>query len=160
MKGYVKSATDRYIMVALIVGVLLAVVFALREDQATLEDDAKRLQGRWRSVYMQSGSHTVETSRQFFSFDGETFAYGVEGGILHKGTFTLDSSSSPKTLDLAVTESGKEPIGRPLILGIYELDNETLKLCFARPGEKRRPKEFPYEQGSMHELIAFTKEKP
>ena len=57
----------------------------------------------------------------------------------------LDPSKSPKTLDAAVTEG---PNKGGVILGIYEISGDTLKVCFDPEG-KKRPTQFKTLSGSQ-----------
>jgi uncharacterized protein (TIGR03067 family) len=57
---------------------------------------------------------------------------------------TIDPSRSPRAMnswDLA------DPAADQTVPGIYELDGNTLKLCFALPCDKR-PKEFTTKKGT------------
>jgi uncharacterized protein (TIGR03067 family) len=68
-----------------------------------------------------------------------------------KGTFTLDATRTPKTIDL--TPAGAKPI-----LGIYKLEKETLTICYGEPG-KPRPTAFAAKAGSGHTLMVWVREK-
>jgi uncharacterized protein (TIGR03067 family) len=60
------------------------------------------------------------------------------GDQLDKGTVKLDASKTPKTIDIMGTEGPNK--GRT-ILAIYELQGDTLRVCYDLGG-KERPKEF------------------
>ena len=60
---------------------------------------------------------------------GKTFAQGEA-----KGTYKVDATKTPKTIDMTFTEG--PPKGLTL-RGIYELDDATYKLCIANPGSDR-----------------------
>jgi uncharacterized protein (TIGR03067 family) len=44
-------------------------------------------------------------------------------------------------------------------LGIYELDGDTLRLCFALPDRPVRPSEFSASKGSVRALTEFKRGK-
>jgi uncharacterized protein (TIGR03067 family) len=72
-----------------------------------------------------------------------------------KGTLKLDATKNPKTID-ALPDGPAGKMGP--ILGIYEIDGDTLKLCFAAPGMER-PKDFTCKAGSGHTLTVWMREK-
>jgi uncharacterized protein (TIGR03067 family) len=78
--------------------------------------------------------------------------FGTAGPI-GTGTFKLDPSAMPKTIDSSPAADPSKPI-----LGIYEFEGETLKICNAQPG-KSRPSDFEAKAGSGHTLIVWQREK-
>lgn len=66
------------------------------------------------------------------------------------GAFQLDSSKQPKTIDISM--------GRQTMLGIYEMDGDTLKVCYGRNGVER-PTEFKAAAGSNYIMIVFKRLK-
>ena len=46
------------------------------------------------------------------------------------------------------------------MLGIYELEGDTFKVCFAAPGKADRPTEFKSAAGSGHRLLVLKRETP
>ena len=54
--------------------------------------------------------------------------------------------------------SANAPPGTKPILGIYTIENDRLKLCFAAPG-KERPKEFASKEESGCVLTEWEREK-
>ena len=65
--------------------------------------------------------------------------------MIQVGTQKLDPSKSPKTIDVTMTEG---PSKGTVMLGIYEIDGDTLKVCFD-PHGKKRPTEFKSAPGSQ-----------
>jgi uncharacterized protein (TIGR03067 family) len=61
--------------------------------------------------------------------------------------YRLDTSKTPKQIDLTVTAKGA-----PIIKGIYALDGDELRLCFSIMG-KDRPTEFASKPGAAEFLI-------
>ena len=80
-----------------------------------------------------------------------TFANGkitVDPGADQRvGTFRLDGSTSPKSID--ILEDGET---KP-VLGIYEFDGKTLKLCMAGRVGTGRPTHFRTKQGTKLVLL-------
>ena len=64
--------------------------------------------------------------------------------MIQVGTQKLDPSKSPKTIDVTVTEGLNKGA---VMLGIYEINGDTLKVCFDPEG-KKRPTEFKSASGS------------
>jgi uncharacterized protein (TIGR03067 family) len=76
-------------------------------------------------------------------------------GTYDEGTFKLDPSTKPKSLDLVATDGPNK--GKQL-LAVYELDGDTLKVCYDLTG-KNRPKEFRTTEGSQLYLVIYKREK-
>jgi len=103
--------------------------------------DLDRLQGTWVLVEMQREGEDVPAE----DFKGWTAVY--EGNritlrdgdrVRRRGIVTLDPSRKPKAIN---TWDQDGPYEDQTVPGIYELDGDTLRLCFSRPGSER-PKEF------------------
>lgn len=71
------------------------------------------------------------------------------------GTFTIDATAKPKNLEFI---PGQDIDKGKTCHGIYELDGDTYKVCFAPPG-KERPKEFAAKPGSGYTLHIWKREK-
>jgi uncharacterized protein (TIGR03067 family) len=113
-------------------------------------EDVERLQGAWSFASLEvNGSRVPESafggSRMLI--EGERFSL-TSAGADYAGTFTLDVSRSPKTLDIHFTEG---PEAGNTALGIYELDADTWTLCLGLVGSER-PREFATRPGSDHAL--------
>jgi uncharacterized protein (TIGR03067 family) len=125
-------------------------------------DDAKtemaKLEGEWSMVsgkangtampddLVKSGKRTAK--------DGET-AVSVGGAVYFKAKFTVDPTKKPKAIDYTMTEG---PTKGKTQLGIYELDGDTVKFCFAAPG-KDRPTDFTADAGSQRTLSVWKRDK-
>jgi uncharacterized protein (TIGR03067 family) len=73
-----------------------------------------------------------------------------------RGTSRIDPTASPKTMDIAIIDGALK--GRTL-KGIYTLEGDTYKICFALDG-KDRPTEFVSEPGSGNIFWVFQRSKP
>jgi uncharacterized protein (TIGR03067 family) len=116
------------------------------------DDDAKKIQGTWvvdPSTF--KGIEDKETLKEVlkeaewirFIFEGDTFTMKhppgpppFEKGREEKGGYRLDPTKNPKQIDLI--DSAR---------GIYELDGDTLKLCWDQRGKDNgRPTKFAWDK--------------
>jgi uncharacterized protein (TIGR03067 family) len=144
-----------------IVGVIaVAVVVLVSGGAGASGDDVKKemtqLEGEWSMVSgVASGQAMpktmVETGKRV-ARDGETtITFG--GQLYFKAKIKIDPSKSPKAIDYEMTEG---PTRGKTHLGIYERDGDTVKFCFAAPGQER-PTEFTSKEGSQRTLSVWKK---
>jgi uncharacterized protein (TIGR03067 family) len=115
-----------------------------------MDKDVAALHGDWDVTSLEVEGATMASglfSGSGIIIDGDNFTT-VAMGEGYGGTFTVDSSVSPKTLDLKFLEG---PHSGMTSLGIYELVGNDWKLCIAFAGLDR-PKDFVTESGSGHAL--------
>ena len=130
----------------------VAVLAATGTSKADDKEDTDRLQGAWKAVsYEEDGrDDVVSLSRTFaFDFKGDAFSFPW-ADLKITGKFKIDSAKKPKVIDLS-TEDAK---GMGLH-GIYELEGDTLKLCFG----VERPKEFKTKANSKQWMLVLKREK-
>src|SRR5215216_2242606 len=136
------------------------VLFALAGTAAA--QDAKKemaqLEGEWT---MESGEidgqampeEMRKTAKRVVK-DGET-TVTIGGQLFMKAKFTIDPAKKPKAIDYTMTGG---PTEGKTQLGIYELDGDTVKFCFAAPG-KDRPTDFTAKEGSHRTLSVWKRDK-
>jgi len=134
---------------------VLSVGFLLAADAQ--KDDAvkkekEKLKGTWKSVDEKRQAVIVITDDSMTV----TLKAGDKDRV-YKGTYKLDPSQKPKTLDFMVSEGPDEHKGKTS-LQIYELDGDKLKWCANEPGKDGRPKEFAAQGGYL--LIELKRDKP
>ena len=119
-------------------GVLIVSVLVsgrARAADATAEDLA-RMQGDWMVAAMWSGGIKVpddEAQALFRTVEGNRYTVSRYSKPSSTGTFQIDATASPKTID-STPEVAKD---KPPILGIYEFDGQTLRIANAQPGQPR-----------------------
>ena len=86
--------------------------------------------------------------------EGDKYTVTV-GDKVDKGTVKLDPKAKPKALDITGTEG---PNKGKTILGIYERDGDTLRICYVLSG-KDRPKAFETKAGTQLFLVTYKREK-
>ncbi|HEV3386733.1 MAG TPA: TIGR03067 domain-containing protein [Gemmata sp.] len=126
------------------------------------QDDGKKemmlLEGEWSMVSGEASGNslpkeTVATGKRVAK-DGET-TITLGGQVYFKAKFSIDPTKKPKTIDYTMTEG---PTKGKTHLGIYELDGDTVRFCFAAPG-KDRPTEFSAKEGSERTLSVWKRDK-
>jgi uncharacterized protein (TIGR03067 family) len=68
----------------------------------------------------------------------------------------IDPAQYPRTIDIEVTAG---PYAGTVYLGIYELEGEKLRICFAMPDRPERPTDFTAAPGSGRALTEFVREE-
>jgi len=122
-----------------------------RKELALLEGEWSMVSGEANGLSMPK--ETVQTGRRVAK-DGQT-TITLGGRVYFKAKFNIDPTKKPKTIDYAMTEG---PTKGKTHLGIYELEGDTVKFCFAAPG-KDRPTEFTAKEGSQRTLSVWKREK-
>jgi uncharacterized protein (TIGR03067 family) len=79
------------------------------------------------------------------TFEGDKYSVKVGDRVVEAAILKLDLSKSPKTMDSKVTDG---PNKGKVYLSIYEISDDTLKVCFDEEG-KKRPTEFKGEGGAQ-----------
>lgn len=147
----------------LVVGVFLtaiaAIALAADAKDEVIRKDRNQIKGTWRVVgLVANGNMAMEQdARKLTVVNGSdgTWSLRSEGKEISKGTSTFDPTKKPKTIDFTPTEG--ETKGSQY-LGIYELSENTRRMCFASLG-KERPNDFSSAPGSEHICVTFEREK-
>jgi uncharacterized protein (TIGR03067 family) len=121
-----------------------------------VKKEMAQLEGEWTMV---SGERDGQKLPEDFVKSGKRVAKdGVStvtfgDTLFMKAKLTIDPGKKPKTIDYDVIDGqGK---GKT-VLGIYEIDGDTVKFCFAAP-DKDRPTEFASKEGSGHTLSVWKR---
>ena len=126
-----------------ITGMILCSVFSLfavgvrAEDTPEVAKDRKKFQGTWTFESVEAGGKKLPPDLfkdMTVTFEGDHYSVKMGSKVVEAATQKLDPSRSPRTLDATVTEG---PNKGSVILGIYEIDGDTLKVCFDPEGKKR-----------------------
>ena len=149
------------LLVLLAAGVLVGSVMA--EDRKAPAKDEKKVKdeeailGTWKVEKVDTGTtngpkaEEFEKKRYIFQKGGRVTAISPSGEV-GAGEYKLDPSASPKTLDLIQTDP------KDGTLCLYELDGDTLNLCYTFGDESSRPREFKAD-GKKVRVMTFTRVK-
>jgi uncharacterized protein (TIGR03067 family) len=116
--------------------------------------DIERLQGTWQQVGYERDGIAEPLDEQGWkprtTFEGSTFTVTLaDGSIYIKGTIALDSTRSPKSMDMTDTFG---PEAGQTLLAIYSLEGDRFVFCAAYPGLDR-PTEFRTRQGQVMRIM-------
>lgn len=138
--------------------VLVAVGLLMAADSDSVKKEMALLEGEWAMV---SGEIDRQPLPEQFlkgarrvARDGET-TVTINGQLFMKARFKVDPDKKPRTIDYTMT--GGPSTGKTQ-LGIYDLDGDTVKFCFASPGQAR-PSEFATRDGSGLTLSVWKRVK-
>jgi uncharacterized protein (TIGR03067 family) len=149
-------AMMKTIRIAVLIGMTIS--SAWTEEDEAVKNDLAQLQGEWSMV---SGSadgqpmpdQMLKQMKRICQGDELTTTIGSQ--VFFKAKISIDPSTQPKTIDYQMTEGftkGKKQ------LGIYEVNGETFKSCFGRPGAER-PTDFNSKAGDGRTLTVWRREQ-
>ncbi len=124
---------------------------AAKKDMAQLEGEWSMVSGvadgfKMDQERVKSGRRVAKDGVTSISFGGQPY---------FKARYTIDPTKKPKTIDYVMIEG---PTKGKKHLGIYELDGDTVKFCFAAPGADR-PTEFSSKEGSEQTFSVWKRDK-
>jgi uncharacterized protein (TIGR03067 family) len=132
--------------------VLVPMLAAFGDDSKT---DEKALQGTWEITDAELAGKKLPKGKPI-TLTMEDGKYLVKAESDDKGTYTLDATKKPKEIDIKGTDG---PNKGKTFLAIYELDGDSLKVCYDLAG-KERPKEFKTTPGTFQFLATYKRKKP
>jgi uncharacterized protein (TIGR03067 family) len=143
-------------LIVSLAALVILVCASVAQDAAKKE--LSQLEGEWSMVSGQADGQAmpeelVKTGKRVAK-DGET-TISIGGQVYLKAKFSIDPAKKPKAIDYTMTEG---PTKGKTHLGIYELDGDTVKFCFAAP-DKERPTEFTAKEGSQRTLSVWKRDK-
>jgi RNA polymerase sigma factor (sigma-70 family) len=133
--------------------------------------DLELLQGTWNIDSMEWGGKSLPKELMTgykFVFDGNKLSWEAAIGIMsragkisaiddavHPCEFKIDPGQDPKQIDITLQLKR----GDRTLLGIYEIKDDTLKVCYFASNNGRRPTEFATKEGVNTGLIVLTRAK-
>jgi uncharacterized protein (TIGR03067 family) len=121
------------------------------------KDDVKNMEGTWLAATAElAGAPFPDKIRQSMKLilKGDRYTVFV-GKMPDQGTCKVDASKKPKALDITGTDG---PNKGKTFLAIYELNGDTLKVCYDLSG-KQRPAEFMTRADTQLFLVTYQMEK-
>ena len=118
------------------------------DDTADREKEVRKFQGTWTFESSEAGGQKLPADALkglVLTFEGDKHTVRKGDEVIQVGIQKLDPSQLPKAIDVTMTEG---PSKGAVMLGIYEFDGDTLKVCFDAGG-KKRPTRFESAPGSQ-----------
>jgi uncharacterized protein (TIGR03067 family) len=144
----------------LLAGLGLPIAFGAPQDDV-FSKELKAMAGTWRPIAAENNGYkapeeSLKETRWIRDADGKWVFQRGDKTVLEWAIKKIDATKKPKTIDIEVaTGQHKGTIYR----GIYELDGDTLWICFAMPERAERPTEFSAAKGSICALSEFKRVK-
>ena len=102
------------------------------------------LQGAW-TMTSNNGQDMAGSGQVIVTtITGNKYEQTVNGQLAERGTFKVDESKKPMTVDVSIAEG--QDAGK-LELGVFQLSGKTLTGKFAQPGATTRPTDFSPADG-------------
>jgi uncharacterized protein (TIGR03067 family) len=144
-----------------VVGLMLASSLLMAADapKDAVKKEYDKFEGTWKmESFTVDGKPTpIETFAEFrMTLKGENFTTVTAEGKTN-GTYKVDPSKSPKTIDITFTGG---PLDGLTMLGVYKLDGDTYTVCLPAGGGKERAKELDSKPGSGLVLEVLKRVKP
>lgn len=136
-------------------GLLLTSCNRQQPAAAAPKTDLDRFQGTWNLVAAVEDGNVLpqdKVKQEKIVFKGDTFRFlGLsEDATSKEGTVKVDENKTPKEMDVISTN-------KEVMLGIYRMDNNGYKVCFA-PAGKPRPTDFASKPGSGYILQSWARQ--
>jgi uncharacterized protein (TIGR03067 family) len=133
---------------------VVAAAVAYGQDSAA---EIKALNGVWTPASAELGGkpfpdEVLKTMKLVMA--GEAYTATV-GKAIDKGTVKLDLTKKPKAMDIVGNDG---PNKNKTFLAIYELNGDTLRICYDLSG-KARPTEFKTQPDALIFLVNYKRSK-
>jgi uncharacterized protein (TIGR03067 family) len=115
-----------------------------------VDSERAKFQGSWKLLTFNLDGEQATLSmanRYLFRFEGNNYTDIRSGQTRSQGTFALDPTQSPPSIDLSEATGVK-------MYGIYRLEGDRLTICLC---EEQRPTEFASRAGQRRVLMVLER---
>lgn len=125
--------------------------------EEAVKKDHLAIEGLWQAVSVEVNGNAVNPDdvKKITTDNGRDGEWTllVEGKEIADGTSTIDPTVTPKTIDFKTTKGAN---AGQTTYGIYEMTENTRRICYAEPG-RPRPADFSAPAGSGRILAVFER---
>lgn len=142
-----------HVLLVPVLGGVLAVAATAFAGSQPAKREAERLQGAWTPTKIE-GANPGKVNGLRVTVKGDKITLVGADDETQEFTFKLDPAAKPKRIDITFT------LGT--LLGVYELDGDTLKVCYSEIQESekgRRPTDLTAPAGSKRYLWVLKRDK-
>jgi uncharacterized protein (TIGR03067 family) len=123
--------------------------------------ELKAMAGSWEPIFTENNGYKSsegDLTGTLWTRDADGKWVARRGGktLVEWAVKNIDPTQNPKTIDIEVTAGAYKGV---VYLGIYELDGDTLRICFALPDKPERPTDFSAAKGTVRALSEFKRVK-
>jgi uncharacterized protein (TIGR03067 family) len=121
-----------------------------------VKDELKKFAGTWKLVaanFSEEDQKPEQVKTGSLVVEGDHFTLKFNNEV-HKGKFVIDPAKKPKTIDVEFTAGALKD---SQVKGIYQIDGDTRKSCFAMPNQDR-PTDF--DRGKDKYVWTWKADKP
>jgi uncharacterized protein (TIGR03067 family) len=137
-----------------LIAVLLAFPCIARCDDSS--KDEPKIDGTWQAAKAEmAGKEMPKKFYENLKLTLKKDEYEAVAESPDRGTISYDTKADPKTMDIKGVEG---PNKGKTILAIYELKDDTLKICYDLSG-KSRPTEFKTKKDTKLFMVTYERKK-
>jgi uncharacterized protein (TIGR03067 family) len=137
---------------------VFAATVALAVNGSGQDANKSELEGIWKGDRLDKAGKQLDEHAKMIRWEikGDKITL-IEGRLRVQGTITVGSKQSPKAIDVkAQGEGGRISF---VLVGIYALEGDVLKVCYTATKGAERPKEFKTKPGSDQALLVLKRQK-
>ena len=124
----------------------IALASSVVTQESKVNAGVAALQGTWLITTFNGQSATEGSPPLTLTFAGDKYHQAVGGDVNERGTFRIDPSKKPMTIDLTIIEG--DDAGKTQ-LGIIEVIGDTFQASLDTPGGGQRPTDFTVREGVL-----------
>jgi uncharacterized protein (TIGR03067 family) len=156
-----RSRLARGSWIVLLVGICGGGIWFIFLREPSPKDDLGRFQGDWKLTFEGRGENdpTEKLPTVGIRISGDRWHYLVGGQETKSYQITLQESSSPKEINLALLDKSGAPVVGYLSHGIYSIDGDSARIL-VEPANRPRPKGFDGPEAVVWSLTRARFEFP